>query len=78
MKSDGYRKIVKWFNHRGWKPFHYQEKVWEAFLSGNSGLLNAPTGSGKTYALYMPMLMQWIDNHPKTYTELADNGLQLL
>lgn len=78
MKSDGYRKIVKWFNHRGWKPFHYQRKVWDAFLSGKSGLLNAPTGSGKTYALYMPMLIQWIDDHPDTYKELADNGLQLV
>ncbi|HKL04027.1 MAG TPA: ligase-associated DNA damage response DEXH box helicase, partial [Cryomorphaceae bacterium] len=35
-------------------------------------------GSGKTYALYMPILIKWIDEHPETYSELADNGLQLL
>ena len=40
--------------------------------------MNAPTGSGKTYALYMPLLMRWIDQHPQTYRELADNGLRLL
>ena len=78
MKSSGYQKIEQWFSRRGWNPFDYQREVWKAFLSGKHGLLNAPTGSGKTYALYMPVLINWIDKHPKTYTELADNGLQLL
>ena len=78
MKSSGYQKIEQWFSRRGWNPFDYQREVWKAFLSGKHGLLNAPTGSGKTYALYIPVLINWIDKHPKTYTELADNGLQLL
>lgn len=78
MKSDGYLKIEQWFTQRGWEPFDYQREVWKTFLSGKNGLLNAPTGSGKTYALYMPMLIKWIDEHPETYNELADNGLQLL
>jgi ATP-dependent Lhr-like helicase len=78
MKSGGYKKIEHWFTQRGWEPFDYQREVWQAFLGGKNGLLNAPTGSGKTYALYMPMLIKWIDEHPQTYTELADNGLQLL
>ena len=78
MKSGGYQKIEHWFTQRGWEPFDYQREVWQAFLGGKNGLLNAPTGSGKTYALYMPMLIKWIDEHPQTYTELADNGLQLL
>ncbi len=78
MKSKSQRKIEKWFSNRGWKPFHYQRKVWDAFLSGKNGLLNAPTGSGKTYALWMPMLIKWMEEHPDTYRELTDNGLQLL
>ncbi|WP_445666538.1 ligase-associated DNA damage response DEXH box helicase [Fodinibius sp. AD559] len=78
MKNDGYQNIEQWFAQRGWEPFDYQRKVWEAFLSGKNGLLNAPTGSGKTYALYMPLLIQWIDEHPETYNELTDNDLQLL
>jgi ATP-dependent Lhr-like helicase len=78
MKSSGYQKIEHWFTQRGWEPFDYQREVWKAFLDGKSGLLNAPTGSGKTYALYMPLLINWMDEHPKTYNELADNGLQLL
>lgn len=78
MKSKSQQKIEQWFDNRGWKPFHYQQKVWDAFLSGQNGLLNAPTGSGKTYALWMPMLMKWMNEHPHTYKELTNNGLQLL
>jgi len=78
MSSKGLEHIETWFSNRGWTPFPYQREVWEAYSSGKNGLLNAPTGSGKTYALWMPVLIDWIDNHPHTYKELADNGLQLL
>ncbi|WP_224487740.1 ligase-associated DNA damage response DEXH box helicase [Robertkochia flava] len=46
-----------WFERRGWKPFPFQKQTWEAFLKGKNGLLNAPTGSGKTYALWVPIAM---------------------
>lgn len=81
MKSErtlGLRLIENWFREQNWQPFDYQQKVWEAFLNGKNGLLNAPTGSGKTFALWMPILIKWINEHPQTYRELADNGLQLL
>lgn len=47
-----------WFSANQWKSFPFQEKTWEAYLSGSSGLLNAPTGSGKTYALIMPIILE--------------------
>lgn len=78
LDTAGYKLIEQWFNQRNWKPFPYQKKTWQAFLKGQSGLLNAPTGSGKTYALWMPFIINWINSHPRTYKELADNGLQLL
>jgi len=78
MSSKGHQKIEHWLTEQGWEPFDYQREVWQAYLSGKNGLLNAPTGSGKTYALWMPVLINWIDEHPETYKELADNGLQLL
>jgi len=78
MQGKGLSKIEEWFQGRGWQPFDYQRKVWQAVLDGKNGLLNAPTGSGKTFALFMPALIKWIDRHPDTYKELADNGLQLL
>jgi ATP-dependent Lhr-like helicase len=51
----------KWFQSRGWKPFPFQEETWEAFLSGYSGLVNAPTGSGKTYSLLIPAVISALD-----------------
>ena len=53
-----------WFTQQGWKPFAFQKETWQAFLSGKHGLLNAPTGSGKTYALWFPILLDYIQNHP--------------
>lgn len=78
MSSKGRKEIENWFSRQNWEPFDYQQEVWNALLDGKNGLLNAPTGSGKTFALFMPLLIKWIDRYPQTYKELADNGLQLL
>lgn len=51
-----------WFRDQGWEPFAFQVETWEAFLKGESGLVNAPTGSGKTYALMMPILLDYLQN----------------
>ncbi len=48
----------QWFDHNGWNPFPFQEETWEAYLSGKHGLVNAPTGSGKTYSLLVPILLE--------------------
>lgn len=76
--TEGKQRIYDWFTSQNWEVFPFQEEVWNAFLDGNNGLLNAPTGSGKTFALWMPNLIRWIDNHPENYQELENNGLQLL
>ena len=39
---------TSWFEARGWSVFPFQKTTWEAYLNGHSGLVNAPTGSGKT------------------------------
>ncbi|MBO6792607.1 MAG: ligase-associated DNA damage response DEXH box helicase [Balneolaceae bacterium] len=70
--------IEKWFSKKNWEVFPFQKDVWKAFLDGKNGLLNAPTGSGKTFALWMPNLIRWIDNHPENYQTLENNGLQVL
>jgi ATP-dependent Lhr-like helicase len=41
-----------WFSSRGWQPFAFQREVWAAMAAGESGLLHATTGSGKTYAVW--------------------------
>ena len=45
-----------WFAARGWQPFDFQREVWQAMAAGESGLLHATTGSGKTYAVWMGAL----------------------
>lgn len=47
-----------WFDSKGWKSFPFQREAWVAYLDGKSGLLNAPTGSGKTYALWMGCVLE--------------------
>ena len=45
-----------WFSARGWKPFAFQKQLWAAVKNGESGLLHASTGAGKTYAVWFAAL----------------------
>jgi len=45
--------IEAWFDQQGWTPMAFQRQSWEAYLAGESGLIQVPTGSGKTYAAVM-------------------------
>ncbi len=53
-----------WFDRQGWKPFPFQEQTWKTYMKGRNGLLNAPTGSGKTFALWFPIVLEYIRNNP--------------
>ena len=46
-------KIKQFFSTNGWEPLPYQIETWEAFLNGDSGIIQVPTGCGKTYAALM-------------------------
>jgi ATP-dependent Lhr-like helicase len=48
----------QWFASMGWEPFAFQREAWSAYRAGQSGLVNAPTGSGKTYALLLPLILE--------------------
>ncbi|MDM7941178.1 MAG: ligase-associated DNA damage response DEXH box helicase [Hydrogenophaga sp.] len=41
---------------RHWTPFEFQRDVWSAIDAGQSGLLHATTGSGKTYAVWLGLI----------------------
>lgn len=58
-----------WFEKQNWKPFAFQTQSWTAFLQGKNGLLNAPTGSGKTYALWIPIVLDYIKRNPDYKTK---------
>ncbi|HLP20249.1 MAG TPA: ligase-associated DNA damage response DEXH box helicase, partial [Chitinophagales bacterium] len=76
--TPGEQVIADWMQALEWKSFEFQRDAWRNYLQGNSGLLNAPTGFGKTFALYLPVLMEWINQHPKDWQTKKQNGLQLL
>ena len=46
-------------------------------LAGKSGLLNAPTGSGKTYGLWVPIVLQYIKDNPN-YQQTKKPGLKAI
>ncbi|MDX2098998.1 MAG: ligase-associated DNA damage response DEXH box helicase, partial [Leptolyngbyaceae cyanobacterium bins.59] len=53
-----------------WEPLPFQRETWEAYLAGHSGLIQVPTGSGKTYGAVMGPIAEMLATPSK--------GLQLL
>ncbi len=56
---------IDWFQRLGREPFPFQLETWRNYLRGDSGIVNAPTGSGKTYSLMIPILLEGLRTHPK-------------
>lgn len=78
MNTKGQQVIQDWYRNKNWQQFPFQQEMEEAYLSGNSGLLNAPTGSGKTFAVFLPFLADYINRYPDTYKHRTNNGLLML
>ncbi len=75
MPDDPLKSGRDWFAEQAWKPFSFQLAAWEACLSGTHGLVNAPTGSGKTYSLMVPVALEFMQRFP-TAKERKSAGLQ--
>ena len=45
--------IHAWFAQKNWAPLPFQQETWIAYLAGRNGLIQVPTGSGKTFAAVM-------------------------
>ncbi len=60
------------------KPFEFQQQTWQQLQQNKSGLVNAPTGFGKTFSVFLGAVIQFINQHPDTYRQAYKNGLQLL
>lgn len=52
------KKARAWFATGGRVPFAFQEEVWRAYWDGDSGLLNAGTGMGKTLGAWLGPLLE--------------------
>ncbi|CAN5837556.1 ligase-associated DNA damage response DEXH box helicase [soil metagenome] len=55
--------IESWFAAHGWRPFDFQREVWSAYETGESGLVHAATGTGKTYAAWLAPILEWMREH---------------
>lgn len=77
MSSDPLKTGREWFESMGWTPFPFQLETWHAYHDGNSGLVNAPTGSGKTYSLMVPIVLEFMRTHA-TIKSMKGAGLQAI
>ena len=50
---DPFAPVRGWLAAQGHTPFAFQEDVWAAYACGESGLVHAPTGMGKTWAAWL-------------------------
>ncbi len=68
----------KWFKLKKWKSFAFQKATWKAMKDGKSGLLNSPTGSGKTYAIWFGVLEAFYKKQLSNKNKVKHTGLHCL
>jgi len=78
QETKGYTTISQWLSSDDRRPFSFQEETWAHIIAGRSGLVNAPTGCGKTFSVFLGALIHFINRHPEDFSTKANNGLQLL
>ncbi|HRN57799.1 MAG TPA: ligase-associated DNA damage response DEXH box helicase, partial [Agriterribacter sp.] len=77
-RSAGYTIIQEWLAKKELRPFAFQEETWQHIINGKSGLVNAPTGFGKTFSVFLGAIIDFINRHPDDYKNKTGNKLQLL
>lgn len=65
--------MVDWMNSKGNRPFEFQSETWRKYSNGYSGMVVAPTGFGKTFSVFLGVLIDFM-NRPEQY----EKGLKLL
>ncbi len=58
---------------KGHAPFPFQLQTWQRYANGYSGMVVAPTGFGKTFSVFLAVIIDYL-NHPEKYPK----GLKLL
>ena len=66
-ETKGYRVVAEWLDSKGFQPFSFQEETWQHILNNESGLVNAPTGCGKTFSVFLGAVIEFINQHPDNY-----------
>ena len=72
-ESIGLQLINNWMAEKGQAPFPFQTQTWQRYANGYSGMVVAPTGFGKTFSVFLAVVIDYL-NHPENYPR----GLKLL
>ncbi|WP_256005584.1 ligase-associated DNA damage response DEXH box helicase [Pedobacter deserti] len=76
--SKGYKQVIKWLKSDRRKPFKFQTDAWQYYAEGYSGLVNAPTGFGKTYSLFLAVVIDELNRRASAGTKKHTGGLKLI
>ena len=66
------KPITAFFKSRNWRVAPFQRETWQSYLNGESGLIHAPTGTGKTLAAWFgPVITAMKHNTVESQPPLA-------
>ena len=68
--------LETWFARKGWQPFPFQREAWAAYLRGESGLIHAATGTGKTLAAWLGPVAEWLAENNSQQAETPKSKIQ--
>jgi ATP-dependent helicase Lhr and Lhr-like helicase len=77
QETKGYKIVSGWLARKGFHPFRFQEETWQHILNDESGLVNAPTGCGKTFSVFLGAVIKFINDNAE-YKKIKSSGLLLL
>jgi ATP-dependent Lhr-like helicase len=77
-RTKGYQQVLYWLKKDDKKPFKFQEEAWDYYAKGYSGLVNAPTGFGKTFSLFLAVVIEGINLSEQKDKKRAKDRLQLI
>lgn len=74
----GYKRVIDWLKLDGKKPFKFQFDAWDYYNKGYSGLVNAPTGFGKTFSLFLAVVIEELNLRSKNPKFKEKDRLKLI
>jgi ATP-dependent Lhr-like helicase len=81
--SKGHKTVVRWLKKNKKAPFDFQTDAWQYYAEGYCGLVNAPTGFGKTFSMFLAVVIEELNNREeeakkKSKAKKPESGLKLL
>ena len=73
QETEGLKIIKNWMAEKDFAPFTFQLETWGKYYRNYSGMVVAPTGFGKTYSVFLAVIVDFL-NFPENYKA----GLKLI